>query len=236
MRHLKLYESFQIDEATSAVKIADKDWDRMLALVMADKDGEAVAKAIRDKNKAIARFVSGVKLAGGSLKYDDRWKQYSGYFSEFGDKAISLGATPEEIQEIFDNTEVPAKYSDKMDKLGSKKLNNRFVGTLSKSILDAGFDIEYMKNNGNALTHDGRDAMDRNGRKWTIGYVCVIDLGNGKTADLAFDAITDEGDGPTSYVVNTDGGMSDPMFRSMYGRMGKVKFVSTIIDKLKSNR
>lgn len=235
MRHLKLYESFQIDEATSAVKITDKDWDRMLVLVLSDKDGEGVAKVIRDKNKAIARFVSGVKLAGGSLKYDDRWKQYSGYFSEFGDKAISLGATHEEIQEIFNNTEIPAKYSEKMDKLGSKKLNNRFVGTLSKAILDAGFDIEYIKNNGNALTHEGRAAMDRNGRKWTIGYESVIDLGNGKKVNLAFDAITDEGDGPTSYVVNADGGMSDPMFRSMYGRIGKVKFISSIIDKLNSN-
>lgn len=42
--------------------------------------------------------------------------------------------------------------------------------------------------------------MARNGRKWTIGYKAEINLGN-KTVQLDFDAITDEGGGPTSYIT-----------------------------------
>jgi hypothetical protein len=82
--------------------ISPKDWERMLDLVMKGNDGDTVAKLIKDKNKAIARFVAGLKLANSSLKYNDSWKSYSGSFSSLGDKALELGATPEEIQNLYD--------------------------------------------------------------------------------------------------------------------------------------
>lgn len=142
-----------------------------------------------------------------------------------GDKALQLGATPEEIQTLYDATEVPASYVEKMTKLGGKKLNNRFVGALSKAIIDAGLDITYLPHNGNAITMEGKDAMSRNGRKWTIGYKTEIDLGGSKVK-LTFDAITDEGDGPTSYFVDRS---SDAMFNRMSGdKLGKNEFISGI--------
>ena len=44
-------------------KVSDKDWTRMLNLVISDKDGSSIAKKITDKNKAINRFICGVKLS-----------------------------------------------------------------------------------------------------------------------------------------------------------------------------
>lgn len=220
MKHIKLFESFFLNEA-----IASKDWDRMLDLVMKGNDGETAAKLITDKNKAIARFVTGLKLSNSQLKISDSKKYYSGHFSALGDKALQLGATPEEIQTLYDATEVPASYVEKMTKLGGKKLNNRFVGALSKAIIDAGLDITYLPHNGNAITMEGKDAMSRNGRKWTIGYKTEIDLGGSKVK-LTFDAITDEGDGPTSYFVDRS---SDAMFNRMSGdKLGKNEFISGI--------
>lgn len=220
MKNIKLFENFDvINEGVST-----KDWDRMLPLVMKDDDGSTVAKLIKDKNKAMARFVAGLKLGNDPLNYNDRWKEYSGPFSELGNTAIKLGATPEEIEALFNATDVPQSYVEKMTKLAGKKLNNRFVGDISRAFIDAGCDIEYQPHNGNAITREGMDAMSRNGRKWTIGYKSVVTI-NGKKFDFNFDAITDEGDGPTYYVVHHS---SSSVFAAGFDRVGKVEFIKRI--------
>lgn len=223
---IKKFESF-VNEGKSN-PVVDKDWKRMSDLVLSKKDASGVAKSITNKDKAIARFVCGLKLSGSQPDY--RWGSYLGHFSEFGNQALELGATTEEIQSVFDQTEIPAQYTEKIDKLSSKKLSNRFVGFLVKNILDAGFDIEFLPHNGYALTREGQNAMSRNGRKWTIGYKTEIDLGD-KKVSLNFDAITDEGDGPTSYVIDRS---SDRMFTGLYGSeaMGKLAFNDQIMRKL----
>ena len=69
-----------------------------------------------------------------------------------------------------------------------------------------------------ALTWEGREAMERNGRKWTIGYKSVIS-GDGIELPFEFDAITDEGGGPTYYVIDqhTDADLASKM-RNIYRR------------------
>ena len=210
--------------------ISDKDWDRMLDLVLSGKDGSSVASSIKDKNKAIARFITGIKLSGENIKFSEVLKRYSGSFSEFGDKALQLGATKEEIQKSFDETPIPDKYSSKLNNLGSKdkKLKDRFVGPLSKLILDLGLDIKFLSTNGNAITREGRDAMQRNGRKWTIGYKAQITLGD-KNVMLVFDAITDEGDGPTFFVI--DKSTSD-ILKNEWSTMGQRQFLSKVKEEL----
>ena len=171
-------------------EIQSKDWDRMLDLVLAGKDGSGAARSIKDKNKAIARYVAGIKLSSS----------YWGEFDSFYDKAIELGATKTEIDLVIANTVIPDNVAEKYKSLKNKKLNNRFVGVISKEVLKMGFDIDFLPYGGNAFTNEGRDAMRRNGRKWTIGYKTEISI-NDKKIDFVFDAITDEGSGPTSYVV-----------------------------------
>ena len=191
--------------------VAKKDWDRMMNLYLSGKDGENVAKSIKDKKKAIARYVAGLKLSGSEFKPSDNGRTLWTQFSDFGERALALGATNDEIQAVYDITEVPQAIKDKMANLSSKNFDDRFVGRISKAILDAGFDINFLNRGGNALTEPGRDAMRRNGRKWTIGYKTEIVV-NGEPHKLEFDAITDEGDGPTYFVT----GSTDPIFRSVY--------------------
>lgn len=62
--------------------------------------------------------------------------------------------------------------------------------------------------------------MSRNGRKWTIGYRTKIKLGD-KEINFEFDAITDEGDGPTYYTTNS----TQPT--------GKREFISKLLNTLK---
>jgi len=214
--------------------IEDKDWSRMVDLVLSGKDGNAAANAIKDKRKAIARFVCGCKLTNDRPAPCSWRNGFMNSFSEFGDKALSLGATVEEIQTIYDAIIIPQKYVDKMGVMAGKKLRDRFVGDFVKKVLDNGFDIEFLPHNGYAISYVGKAAMSRNGRKWTIGYKSEITLKD-KKVKLIFDAITDEGDGPTSYVVCDE---SDNMFGNFsdYEKLGKQKFIKEIIETLILNK
>ena len=215
----------------TTMNITNKDWERMLSLVLTSSEGDGVAKSIKDKNKAIARFICGLKLNHDSIEYNERWKEFTGEFSCFGNKALSLGASVEEIQEAFDLTSLPQSIIDKRALYRGKKLDSWVVSYISKAIIDAGFDINYLNNGGNALTMEGRWAMERNGRKWTIGYRTEVKI-NDAVYSLVFDAITCEGGGPSSYVIS---GESDNIFNRIrgYERLGKVKFTSSIIEALK---
>jgi hypothetical protein len=213
------------------MKIASKDWDRMLDLILTDKDGESVANSIKDKNKAIARFICGLKLNGDIIEFNERWHEFRGDFSCFANKAILLGASTTEIQEAFDATVIPQSILDRRSLYNGKKMNSWVVSYISKAIIDAGFDINYLNDGGNAITPEGKWAMERNGRKWTIGYRTEV-IANGITYDLIFDAITCEGGGPSSYVMST---RSNNIFGTdlTHDSIGKVKFTQRIIQALK---
>lgn len=237
MKHIKLFENF-IDEISlneAAVNVTTKDWDRMMDLVLKDDlDGNKVIKLIKDKNKAMVRFIAGLKLTNSPLKYNDsKWSQYGFLpFAKIGELALSLGATPDEIQNLYDSTEVPNSIIEKINKRSGKKLNNRFVGVISKTVLDKGGNIEYLPHNGNAITWVGKDAMSRSGRKWTIGYKAVITINKNKY-DFVFDAITDEGDGPTLYSLDRNN--SSLIFNEIdsYKTYGRNEFISKLKEILK---
>jgi len=214
------------------MKIQEKDWERMSDLVLSGKDGGGTASIMKNKNKAIARFICGVKLYGSKIKFNTTYNDYTyTHFNEFAKKAIELGATPEEIQKAFDETIVPTKYLDNIKNLSSKKLDNPFVGDIIKKILDAGFEINHLPHNGYALTDLGREAMERNGCKWTIGYKMELTKDD-KKIKFYFDAITDEGDGPCSYVFDTDNSSQEFDDHLSWEKLGKLKFISKIKDVL----
>lgn len=216
-------------------KIAAKDWDRMIDLYVADKDGAAVADKIKDKNKAIARFIAGVKLDGDTKLSHSHGEFNDTMFRHFGNKALELGATVEEIQSLFDDAVIPPATAEKLANLThkDKKMDNRFVSQLNKAIMKAGHDITYVKHNGYALTRDGKDAMERNGRKWTIGYKSIIKSAD-KELEFNFDAITSEGDGPTYYVVDRS---SSRVFEDLYHDLpvGVTKFIANVLECIEKN-
>ena len=82
MGNVKKYNEF-LNEAVSSFQIKNKDWERMLMLVLKDDDGERVANQITDKSKAIVRFVAGLKLGNNPLRFDKEYTDYSGYFFLF---------------------------------------------------------------------------------------------------------------------------------------------------------
>jgi len=227
MKHLQLFEQF-ITEA-KATKIESKDWDRMISLQLKGDDGKKVAKAIKDKNKAMARFVAGLKVTNSELNYEKGFG-YLGLFSSFGDKAIELGETSEEIEDLCNQTETPKSAIEKITKLEGKKLDNRYAGPVSKAILDTGSDIKYLPHNGNAITADGKDAMRGNGRKWTIGYKTEVDV-KGKKLVFDFDAITDEGGSSTYYIVSQ---RSDKTFKDLTDKVVGIKEFSTKLKEVLS--
>ena len=153
-------------------------------------------------------------------------------YSEFGNKAIELGATVEDIEKLFNNTVVPKKYQDKLVQLSNKKLNT-VAGKVSQAVLDAGYDINFLPHNNNAITMEGKDSMRRNGRKWTNGFKSILTAPNGDKLPFEFDIIMDEGvDNFTNYYVLGNGSSIELQdgFRGLTGwtRYGVREFVSSL--------
>lgn len=92
-------------------EVAAKDWDRMSSLIKKNSDGAGVARTIKSKEKAIDRFVAGLKLTDSELTKPP----FKGEFEAFGNRAIELGATYEEIKKVFDATSVDDADKPKED-------------------------------------------------------------------------------------------------------------------------
>lgn len=90
-------------------EVSQKDWDRMQTLSDKGQSGTGVAKSIKDKVKAIDRYVAGLKIKGLSLGKPP----FTGDFADFGNKAIELGATLDDIKKAFDEAGEPGSVSDK---------------------------------------------------------------------------------------------------------------------------
>lgn len=61
------------DILNESKSVGTKDWERMLNLVVTDDSGDSVAKSLKDKDKAISRFVAGLKLLDIPLEYKESW-------------------------------------------------------------------------------------------------------------------------------------------------------------------
>lgn len=83
-------------------EVAAKDWERMQTLINKKSDGASVAKSIKDKTKAVDRYVAGLKLTETELTKPP----FKGAFADFGNKAIELGATYEEIKKAYDTANI----------------------------------------------------------------------------------------------------------------------------------
>ena len=62
-------------------------------------------------------------------------------------------------------------------------------------------EIEWVESFKNAKTQAGKDAMRRNGRAWTEGFIVKIIKGD-KEKNVTFDIITNEGGGLYGYVLD----------------------------------
>lgn len=207
----------EINEAKIA-KVELKDWERVIQLISTNKSPESQAKAIKDKNKAIQRYVAFLKIEDASPKYTS-YGSTSGSGSEFGDRALELGATKEEIQDLFDKTELTIELKTKFAPLLVTSGRDNKIPALTTALLKEGYSIKYIKS-GNAITAAGKDAMSRNGRKWTIGRIVEITKDN-KKFEFKFDEITDEGGGSSKFAID-------------YRELNLKEFIETIIEHINS--
>lgn len=231
MKNVKLFEEF-INEAKS-LTVGDKDWARMLKLVLKDDNGARIARKITNKNKAIARFIAGLQLSKSKIEFDEYLEKYVSptKFIDIGNLAIELGATHDEIMDLYNKTNIPKKYLNDLSKYASSKLDNWVVGKVSDIIISLGYTIEYDGKGGNAITSSGKDAMSRSGRVWTIGYRSLIKK-DGESYKFNFDAITSESsdDNKVKYVIH---GSSDMIFSDLQDEvLGIVKLRKILKKKL----
>lgn len=118
--------------------------------------------------------------------------------------------------------------SQYMPQTKNRQLDTISVGAISKEILKLGLDINVLSK-GNALTHQGKLAMKKNGRKWTIGVKTEIIINN-KKVEFSFDAITDEGGGTTYYAVNSFD--NRPLFSPVLGQKALLTWLKDEINAL----
>jgi hypothetical protein len=136
----------------------------MIDLFALGKDGESVANKIKDKTKAMNRFVAGLRITNSKLDYVQSIKKYYGAFNEFGNRALELGATVEEIELLYNETSVPSNITAKLDTYIKSNVNKGFLSSLIKTLIDEGFGVICTKG-GNATTSAGKEVMRTNGRK-----------------------------------------------------------------------
>jgi len=227
---------------TEANKITGKDFERMMSLLTDknDEKGKGVAAKIKDKNKAIYRYVAGaildLQLVTGDFTYNRT--KYSRPVDYFYERSIELGATEEDFKKAFNEaSSIASKYIEKYKDLKSKNLSSWVTGAFYKFLLKLGYDFKEIKR-GNAMTSKGRYAMSTSGRKWTIGYEIEIISPNGTKASLKFDAITDEGiDNETVYYVlhdltNLNDGRSAPHYGDSMGIRKWNKFIEKNLKEI----
>lgn len=100
--------------STYNVYVEEKDWNRMFDLIADGKDGASVAKSIKTGEKAIARYVAGLRLLNKSPAEFYSSGRFTGYFSDFGNRALTLGVTFQEIMGLWEETVVPKGLSEKI--------------------------------------------------------------------------------------------------------------------------
>jgi hypothetical protein len=199
MKYIKLFEQFQTELIISEsliLEAEEKDWLRMADLYLNDKSGANVAKSIKDKKKAISRYVTGLKIAGDNFPEEEKYI-YKNSFEDFYSRAKALGATYDEVKLEFDKLgNIPENILTKISIFAAKSFGSWVTGDLAKAVYNAGFDMKFDKG-GNAMTYLGKEAMASNGAKWTIGYTASIVIKHkdkpNSMIEFKFDAITDEG-------------------------------------------
>ena len=102
-------------------QLETKDWARMRDLIVNNKNGAKVAKSIKDKRKAIARFVAGNILCCANIttirnfyhKHSNFTNAFSVgvFFEHFGNRALELGASIDDIATAYKKASIPSTFS-----------------------------------------------------------------------------------------------------------------------------
>ena len=195
----KAAEQFDTDVKnadTSKYTTDDKHIAKMKGYFNKHSDPERLVKSIKDDKKLVARWIAAIKIG---------WPE-----------AVSVFGYEIEHKKLLTKAEIVA-YSEKY-KAEDEKVDDSDMNRLSKdekklaeswitksvykyfnSLKDV--EIEWVESFKNAKTQAGKDAMRRNGRAWTEGFIVKIIKGD-KEKNVTFDIITNEGGGLYGYVLD----------------------------------
>lgn len=180
---------------TSKYKTDEKHIAKMKAYFNKRSDPERLVKSIKDDNKLVARWIAAIKIG---------WEEAISVFGyAITDRKLLTKA------EIVAYTEKYKADDEKVDDSDMKRLDKetkkiaeswitKSVYKYFESLTD--YTITWKEAFKNAKTKAGKDAMSRNGRAWTEGFIVTVEKGD-KSIDVTFDVVTDEGGGLYGYVL-----------------------------------
>ena len=182
--------------------ITIKDWERMQDLIDRERDGRDVADKIKNKAKAVARYVAGMKLIGRDVAVESGRIPYSD-FRAFGYKALELGATIEDIQSTFEAAAVPEDFADTHVTKDSYK---GFTGSLRRFIdqmcAKYGLESSLQSVSGTGIWSGiTAESYYRNGRVWPLSYKLTF-KNDFESVQYSIVVVTNEGGGNCGYDFN----------------------------------
>lgn len=184
-------------------QVTDKDWSRMQDLWNRNQDGEGVARKITSVEKAVARYVAGLKIEG---EKEATVEGYNGSktlpwstFKAFGRRALELGATFEDLEDSFAAAEKPAQGDIKQ-----KKVYLGFTGSLEKLVDNlagqAGWTWSWKTvDSVRRISSEAEDMYRRNGRVWPITKEITFSKEGQEDKRIWVTVVTNEGGGNYGY-------------------------------------
>ena len=158
---------------TSKYATDQKHIDKMKAYFNKHSDPERLVKSIKDDKKLVARWIAAIKIG---------WPEAVSVFGyEIEHKKLLTKAEIVAYSEKYGAEEEKVDDSDmkRLDKETKKIAESWITKSLYKyfeSLKD--YTIEWKEAFKNAKTQEGKDAMRRNGRAWTEGFIVTVTKGD----------------------------------------------------------
>lgn len=206
---------------TSKYETDDKHIKKMKDYFNKNSDPERLVKSIKDDKKLVARWIAAMKI---------NWPEAVSVFGyEIERKKLLTKAEIVAYGEKYKGKDEQVDDSDmkRLDKETKKIADSWITKSLYKyfnSLTD--YEITWKEAFKNAKTQAGKDAMRKNGRAWSEGFIITVTKGD-KSFDATFDVITNEGGGLYGYVLLPFD------YKVINLKTFKENFESLIKDKLK---
>ncbi len=204
---------------TSKYSTDDKHIKKMKDYFNKRSDPERLVKSIKDDKKLVSRWIAAMLIG---------WPEAVSVFGyEIEKKKLLTKAEIVAYTEKYKDQKVDDSDMKRLDKDTKKIAESWITKSLYKyfeSLKD--YDITWKESFKNAKTQEGKDAMRRNGRAWTEGFIVTVTK-DGKSTDVTFDVVTNEGGGLYGYVL------SGYDYKVINLKTFKENFENLIKDKLK---
>ena len=195
---------------TSKYSTDDKHIAKMKGYFNKHSDPERLVKSIKDDKKLVARWIAAIKIG---------WPEAVSVFGyEIEKKKLLTKAEIVAYSEKYKADEEKVDDSDmkRVDKETKKLIDSWITKSVYKyfeTLKDV--EIEWIESFKNAKTESGKEAMRRNGRAWTEGFVVNVKKGD-KEKKVTFDVVTNEGGGLYGYVLNYGSVVNLKKFKELF--------------------